>query len=63
MEGTPDADLPSPAPPNVKRDWDDDEPPDQTPPPDHEEFELVSAAGRRAIGERWERRRRNREGK
>lgn len=35
-----------------------DEQIDQTPPPDHEEFELVSARGLRAIKERWERRRR-----
>ena len=48
-------------PPILDSSWDDEEPWDQTPPPDHEEFELVSAAGRRAIGERWERRRRNRQ--
>jgi hypothetical protein len=35
-----------------------DEQIDQTPPPDHEEFERVSARGLRAIKERWERRRR-----
>lgn len=35
-----------------------DEQIDQTPPPDHEEFELVAARGLRAIKERWERRRR-----
>lgn len=35
-----------------------DEQIDQAPPPDHEEFELVSARGLRAIKERWERRRR-----
>lgn len=45
---------------NPGSDWDDNLPVDQTPPPDHEEFELVSERGRRALRERWERRRRNR---
>jgi hypothetical protein len=36
--------------------WEHDIPLDQTPPPDHEEFELVSASGLRAIRERHKRR-------
>lgn len=40
--------------------WDDNLPVDQTPPPDHEEFERVSASGLRAMKERWEKRRQNR---
>ena len=50
------------APPvrNPGSDWDDNLPVDQTPPPDHEDFEAVAELGRRAMRERWERRRRNR---
>ena len=49
----------SPSPPSVHLVWDDNEPVDQTPPPDHEEFERLAEQGRRATKERRERRRRN----
>lgn len=42
---------------NPGSDWDDNLPLDQTPPPDHEDFEALSAAGLRAMKERRRRRR------